>query len=40
VTDGSHTANISLLGQYAADGFNVAADDQLGTLLTYRDHLI
>jgi hypothetical protein len=40
VTDGSHTANISLLGQYAADGFTVAADDHVGTLLAYKDHLI
>jgi hypothetical protein len=40
VTDGTHTANIALLGQYSADGFTVAADDTTGTLLSYRDHLI
>jgi hypothetical protein len=40
VTDGVHTANIALLGQYSADGFTVAADDSFGTLLSYRDHLI
>ena len=27
VSDGTHTANITLLGQYAADGFQ-AGDDQ------------
>jgi hypothetical protein len=40
VSDGAHTANISLLGQYSADGFTAAADDTFGTLLSYRDHLI
>jgi hypothetical protein len=40
VTDGSHTANISLLGQYSADGFSLVADDHIGTLLAYQDHLI
>jgi hypothetical protein len=40
VTDGTHTANIALLGQYSADGFVLAADDALGTLLMYKDHLV
>jgi len=40
VTDGAHTANIALLGQYSADGFVLGADDALGTLLMYKDHLV
>jgi hypothetical protein len=40
VSDGAHTANISLLGIYSADMFELAADAQLGTLLTFHDHLI
>jgi hypothetical protein len=40
VTDGAHTVNIALLGQYSADDFNVGADDTSGTLLSYRDHLV
>ena len=40
VTDGAHTANIALLGQYSADDFTVAADDTTGTLLSFRDHLV
>ena len=36
VTDGAHTANIALLGQYSADGFTVEADGTSGTLLSYR----
>ena len=39
VSDGAHTANITLLGQYSADGFTVEADGTSGTLLSYRDHL-
>jgi len=35
VTDRAHTANIVLLGDYAADGFAIAADGGLGTRLTY-----
>ena len=34
VSDGSHTANITLLGQYSADGFTVEADGTSGTLLS------
>jgi hypothetical protein len=40
VTDGAHTVNIALLGQYSAGSFTAAADDTTGTLLTYKDHLI
>jgi hypothetical protein len=40
VTDGAHTANIALLGQYSADNLTVAADDTTGTLLSFRDHLV
>ncbi|WP_212384181.1 calcium-binding protein [Bradyrhizobium sp. AUGA SZCCT0158] len=40
VSDGVHTANISLLGDYSADGFIFAADATTGTLLSYRDDLI
>jgi hypothetical protein len=40
VTDGAHTANIALLGQYSADDFTVAAGDTTGTLLSFRDHLL
>jgi hypothetical protein len=36
VSDGVHTANITLLGQYAADGFVVEADGTSGTLLSYQ----
>ena len=35
VSDGAHTANISLLGQYTADGFHVSDDQHTGTLITY-----
>ena len=34
VTDGSHTANILLLGQYVAGNFNIASDGTGGTLVT------
>ncbi|WP_312014975.1 VCBS domain-containing protein [Bradyrhizobium sp. AUGA SZCCT0160] len=40
VSDGVHTANISLFGDYSADGFVFSADDTTGTLLSYRDDLI
>ncbi|MBR1155264.1 VCBS domain-containing protein [Bradyrhizobium sp. JYMT SZCCT0428] len=40
VSDGIHTANISLLGDYSADGFAFSADDTTGTLLSYRHDLI
>jgi hypothetical protein len=34
VSDGKHTANIALLGQYAASSFVMASDGQSGTLIT------
>jgi hypothetical protein len=40
VTDGAHTANIALLGDYSADGFELVADNILGTLVTYHDQLV
>jgi hypothetical protein len=35
VSDGTHTANISLSGQYSADGFHASADVGTGTLVSY-----
>jgi hypothetical protein len=35
VSDGTHAANIALLGQYAAAGFATGADSHGGTILTY-----
>jgi hypothetical protein len=35
VSDGSHTASISLTGQFDAAGFHAAADAGSGTLITY-----
>jgi hypothetical protein len=35
VSDGSHTANLALLGQYASAGFQAAADQGGGTIVTY-----
>ena len=40
VTDGVHTANVALLGQYSADGFTAEADATSGTLLSYNYHLV
>jgi len=40
VTDGAHTVNVALLGQYSADDFTVAADSTTGTLVSLKDHLI
>jgi large repetitive protein len=37
VTD---TVDITLLGQYSAGSFTAAADDTIGTVLTYKDHLV
>ncbi|MHC2273866.1 hypothetical protein ACVME8_000477 [Bradyrhizobium diazoefficiens] len=39
VTDGVHTANITLLGQYDPAGFETEADKNMGTLISYHDHL-
>jgi hypothetical protein len=35
VTDGVHTANIQLLGQYTASEFTAASDGHGGTLITF-----
>jgi len=35
VTDGVHTANITLLGQYDPAGFQTEADKNTGTLISY-----
>ena len=34
VADGAHTANITLLGQYATGNFVIAGDGGTGTLVT------
>ena len=34
MTDGTHTANILLLGQYVAGNFNLSNDGTGGTLVT------
>ncbi|MCK1695130.1 VCBS domain-containing protein [Bradyrhizobium sp. 144] len=39
VTDGDHTAHITLLGQYDPAGFQTEADKNTGTLISYHDHL-
>ena len=36
VSDGTHTAAITLLGQYMANGFHSASDGGLGTAITYQ----
>jgi len=40
VTDGVHTANVTLLGQYDPAGFQTEADKNTGTLISYHDHLV
>jgi hypothetical protein len=35
VSDGTHSATLALLGQYAATGFQGASDPGVGTLITY-----
>jgi hypothetical protein len=35
VTDGAHTANIALSGQYSAQDFHIASDGGTGLLVTY-----
>jgi VCBS repeat-containing protein len=35
VSDGGHTANINLTGQYAAEDFHILSDSGTGTLVTY-----
>lgn len=39
VSDGAHTANITLLGQYDPAGFQTEADKAGGTLISYHDLL-
>jgi hypothetical protein len=39
MSDGTHTASITLVGQYAAEGFGIGADSGSGTLLTHDPHL-
>ena len=34
VTDGTQTASLTLLGQYSAANFNLARDDEGGTIIT------
>ncbi|UWU91355.1 VCBS domain-containing protein [Bradyrhizobium sp. CB1015] len=40
VTDGVHTTDIALLGQYDAAGFRTEADMNAGTLISYHDYLV
>jgi hypothetical protein len=40
VTDGTHTANITILGQNTADGFQASDDQHSGTLITYHPHTV
>jgi hypothetical protein len=35
VTDGAHTATVALLGQYSAAGFDITADEGMGSIVTY-----
>lgn len=35
LSDGTHTANIKLQGQYSVDGFHISADNGAGTLVSY-----
>jgi hypothetical protein len=37
VSDGTHTANIGILGQYSGAGFTTSAENGGGTLLAYHD---
>jgi VCBS repeat-containing protein len=37
VSDGVHTANIAIQGQYSASGFAMSADNATGTVVTYHD---
>ena len=38
LSDGSHTATVSLTGTFSASGFHLASDTHGGTLLTYTGH--
>jgi hypothetical protein len=35
VTDGAHNGNITVLGQYSSEGFQVNDDHHNGTVITY-----
>jgi hypothetical protein len=35
VSDGTHIANVAILGQYSPDGFQAEDDQHLGTQITY-----
>jgi hypothetical protein len=37
MSDGAHTANVVLLGQYDPAGFQQSADHDKGTAITYQD---
>jgi hypothetical protein len=37
VSDGVHTANITILGQYSGAGFTTSVDNGGGTSVTYHD---
>ncbi len=39
VTDGTHTANIALVGAYDPAGFHLDPDHALGVVITYNDHV-
>ena len=38
VTDGTHTASLTLLGQYSTGNFNLASDGHGGTIVTDPQH--
>jgi len=40
IADGSHTANIALLGSFDPTGFQIEADKTTGTLVSYHDFLL
>ena len=41
VSDGTHSASVTLFGQFAANGFQAAADSSgLGTIITYQPHTV
>ena len=39
VNDGTHTANIALMGTYDPASFHLAPDHALGVVITYSDHI-
>jgi len=40
VSDGTHTANVALVGSFDAAGFHLDPDHALGVVITYSDHLL